>query len=59
MARHRDALINTRANAARSSVVVSAGQLGAALMGGVFAILVSLIVGAGQRTDGFLAGYSA
>ncbi len=28
-------------------------------MGGVFAILVSLIVGAGQRTDGFLAAYSA
>ncbi|MBK5229643.1 MAG: hypothetical protein JJE27_00575 [Thermoleophilia bacterium] len=52
-------LISETTNTARSSVVVSVTQLSAALLGGLFALLVAVIVGEGDATDGFLAAYSA
>jgi peptidoglycan biosynthesis protein MviN/MurJ (putative lipid II flippase) len=42
----------------RSSVIVSASLLLAALLGAVQALLVVFIVGEGSDTDAFLAGYS-
>ncbi|HEV2753879.1 MAG TPA: hypothetical protein VGV36_08615, partial [Solirubrobacteraceae bacterium] len=46
------------ANAARASVAVSGGFLVAALLGGILALLIALIVGEGPRTDGFFTAYS-
>jgi peptidoglycan biosynthesis protein MviN/MurJ (putative lipid II flippase) len=52
-------LISDSSNTARSSVVVSVTQLLASLLGGLFAVLIAVIVGEGDATDGFLAAYSA
>lgn len=52
-------LVSESTSTARSSAVVSATQLIASLLGGVFALLVAVILGQGDSTDGFLAAYSA
>lgn len=52
-------LVSETTNTARSSAVVSGAQLIASLLGGVFALIVAVILGQGDETDGFLAAYSA
>lgn len=52
-------LIASNANPARTSIVISATTLLATTLGGVFALAVTWIVGAGVETDGFLVAYSA
>lgn len=52
-------LVSVTANTARTSAVVAATQLIAALLGGVFALIIAVILGQGDQTDGFLAAYSA
>src|SRR5207244_8669573 len=53
------ALVASEASTARSSVVVSISFLVSSLLGGLLALLIAVIVGAGNDTDGFLAAYSA
>jgi peptidoglycan biosynthesis protein MviN/MurJ (putative lipid II flippase) len=63
-ARQRRAPLSSRsllageANAARSSLAVSAGFLVTSLLGGGLAILIVVIVGEGPDTDAFFAAYS-
>ncbi|MBJ7348889.1 MAG: hypothetical protein JHC87_10010, partial [Thermoleophilaceae bacterium] len=52
-------LIANSTNTARSSVMVAATSLVAAALGAVFAVLVTVVLGKGPSTDGFLAAYSA
>lgn len=51
-------LISDSTNNARTSVIVSASQLVTALFGGVFALLVVVVLGESAEADGFLAAYS-
>ena len=46
------------ASTARSSVVVATSLLLSSLLGGLLALLISVIVGEGPESDGFLAAYS-
>ena len=46
------------ASTARSSVVVATSLLLSSLLGGLLALLISVIVGEGPEADGFLAAYS-
>ena len=52
-------LVASEASTARSSVVVSISFLVSSLLGGLLALLIAVIVGEGNDTDGFLAAYSA
>ncbi len=52
-------LISQTTNTARTTIVVAGAQLLAALTGGVFALLVVVILGQSERADAFLAAYSA
>ncbi len=54
-----DRLLAAEVNTARSSVVISLTTLAGTALGGLFAVSVALIVGAGPETDGFFAAYSA
>lgn len=47
-----------QASAARSSVAVAVGTLATALLGGLLAVIIALVVGEGPRTDAFFAAYS-
>lgn len=51
-------LISESTNNARTSVIVSASQLVSALLGGLFALLVVVVLGESAEADGFLAAYS-
>jgi peptidoglycan biosynthesis protein MviN/MurJ (putative lipid II flippase) len=52
-------LVASEASTARSSVVVSISLLLSSVLGGLLALLIAVIVGEGDDTDGFLAAYSA
>jgi O-antigen/teichoic acid export membrane protein len=52
-------LIPAATSTARSSVVVSISFLLSAALGGLLALMIAVIVGEGDDTDGFLAAYSA
>jgi len=51
-------LVASQASAARSSIAVAGGTLVTALMGGLLAVIIALVVGEGPDTDAFFAAYS-